>query len=188
MKPIEVKRSDLHRLERQLKRSTRQSLQLLSCLLADHTRGNPIEVLSLFKFTELGFDPLVHGRRLNFIEQVNQAFTVYASLKAASHLFATSDAEVIKMNVGPHKGFDIEAFDDATNAIGVAEVFAAVDPKNNQKLKKDVERVRLSSLPLRMVYFISPTEDEFTFETLISAGGEITLSDGILIKRLKGFS
>jgi len=186
MKPIEVKRSDLHRLERQLKRSTRQSLQLLSCLLADHTRGNPIKVLSLFKFTELGFDPLVHGRRLNFIEQVNQAFTVYASLKAASHLFATSEAETIKMNVGPHKGFDIEVFDYATNAMGVAEVFAAVDPRNNQKLKKDVERVRQSNLRLRRVYFLSPMEKDFTFEKLDFVDGELTLTDGIFIKRLKG--
>jgi len=186
MKPIEVKRSDLHRLERQLKRSTRQSLQLLSCLLADHTRGNPIEVLSLFKFTELGFDPLVHGRRLNFIEQVNQAFTVYASLKAASHLFATSDADVIKMNVGPHKGFDLEVYNAAANVIGFAEVFAAVDPKNNRNLIRDVVRVRLFKLPLRRVYFLSPKDIEFTFETLRSVDGELTLADGILIKRLKG--
>jgi len=188
MKPIEVKRSDLYRLGRQLKRSTRQSLQLLSCLLADHTRGDPIEVLSLFKFSELGFDPLVHGRRLNFIEQVNQAFTVSASLKAASHFFATSDAHVIRMNIGAHKGFDLEVYDDASNAIGVAEVFAAVDPRNNQKLRRDVERVRSSILPLRRVYFLSPSDKEFGFENSVSKGGELTLPDGFFIKRLKNLT
>jgi hypothetical protein len=157
-------------------------------LLADQTRSNPIGVLSLFKFTELGFDPLVHGRRLNFIEQVNQAFTVSASLKAASHFFATSDAHVIKMNVGPHKGFDLEVFNEATNQIGVAEVFAAVDPKNNQKLKRDVGRVRQSNLPLRRVYFLSPIDEDFAFESLIATDGELTLADGVFIKRVKGLS
>jgi hypothetical protein len=186
MKPQEVKRTDLIRLERQLKRSTKQSLHLLSCLLAEHGRSNPIEVLSLFKFTELGYDPLVHGRRLNFIEQVNQSFTVLASLKAAHHLFATTDAASIKMNLGPHKGFDLEVSDGSASVFGVAEVFAAVSPNNNSKLKKDVDRVRASSLPLRRVYFLAPNSVGFSFEKVASLDGEIVLSDGVLIKHLRG--
>ena len=57
------------------------------------------------------------------------------------------------LNHGTRSGGDIE-----TAEIGglVAEVFAAVHPKNNRKLDKDIERVGAANAEYRYMFFMCP--------------------------------
>ena len=106
------------------------------------------------KFEELGCDPFDTGRNLNLIEQINQTFTYMASLKAAEYLFDHYPTlKSLTLNLGTRSGWDIE-----TDEIGgiVAEVFAAVHPKNNRKLMKDIEKVKVAAAKYRYVFFMCP--------------------------------
>ena len=97
-----------------------------------------IEVLQFIKFNQIGANPLAKNEKWNLIEQVNQTFTYLASLKAAKYLFAKHKKllsnQSLVLNLGTASGSDIYSEDGKI----IAEVFAATDPQNNQKLKKAI--------------------------------------------------
>lgn len=133
-------------------RSSAEQTQLSIAELSGSTV--PIEFLFRLKFEATGCDPLTPDRPLNLIEQLNQTFTYLASFNAAKHLFTHITAvESLALNIGTKSGWDIESNDDGGL---VAEVFAAVAPSNNQKLKKDGERVAASMAKHRYVFFMCP--------------------------------
>jgi hypothetical protein len=105
----------------------------------------------------LRFEP--HGRQplgtepLNLIEQLNQTFTYLASLAGTRFLFREFPAHApYKLNLGPTAGPDIISSDGQI----AAEVFAAVDPENNQKLSADIEKVRSYGAVYRFVFYYCP--------------------------------
>jgi hypothetical protein len=110
--------------------------------------------LATLKFNAIGCDPLNAEKPLNLIEQLNQTFTYLASFQGAEFLFSRHpDIPSLQLNLGTSSGFDIES--DESGGL-VAEVFAAVTPKNNQKLTKDCKRVAESQAKHRYVLFMSP--------------------------------
>ena len=115
-------------------------------------QGSPMNVLGLIKFEPLGYDPL-GGKRLNLIEQVNQTFTYLATIEALRFLFRQHpEYAPFRVNLGTASGHDISSL----NGKIVAEVFAAVAPENNQKLKKDARKVHGSDAEYRYVFFACP--------------------------------
>ena len=113
-----------------------------------------ISLLYQMKFCKVGCDPLDLDRPLNLIEQLNQTFTYAASLKAAEYLFDRHrDVRSLTLNLGTRFGWDIETDDDGGI---VAEVFASVSPKNNDKLKEDIAKVAGAQARYRYVFFMCP--------------------------------
>jgi hypothetical protein len=115
---------------------------------------NPSDFLYQLKFEEMGCDPLNLSRKLNLIEQLNQTFTYIASFKAAEYLLQSHPPfSVLRLNLGTTSGWDIQSTE---NGGLVAEVFAAVNPRNNRKLEKDIEKVAKEKAKHRYVFFMCP--------------------------------
>jgi hypothetical protein len=115
--------------------------------------GDAIRLLAAIKFNKIGRDPLHPGRALNLIEQVNQTFTALVSVRAVDYLFAHHPhAAPFRVNLGTARGSDIESLDGSV----AAEVFAATHPASNQKLKKDIAKVRAVPARYRYVFFYCP--------------------------------
>lgn len=185
MKPITVVATDLQPLEDQIQKIASVTVNKLADFLASEVNHNALRVLAELRFSKTGTDPLISDSPLNLVEQLNQAFTVLTSIRAAKHMFATMKISRITMNLGPHKGTDLEAFNDQDQIIAVAEVFAAVKPSSNNKLRDDIERVRVCNTTSRSVYFISPIDYEFKVYGKRAINGELTLEDGVFIKHLR---
>ena len=128
--------------------------------------ADPLEALRKLKFEEWGHHPLhepkehrpLHGskkhRRLNFIEQLNQTFTILVSLAAAERLMEWfPQAGGLRLNLGATRGRDVEGI--IPNEVE-AEVFAAVRPNNNGKVTKDIKRLEMSPASNRYVFFYAP--------------------------------
>lgn len=113
-----------------------------------------LAILSRLKFSKAGCDPLDPGRPLNVIEQLNQTFTYKASFQAAAWLLEHHPEHApFCLRLGTSSGTDIESHD----GVVLAEVFAAVTPKNNRKLKADLKRLRDRTARHRYVFYLSPT-------------------------------
>lgn len=133
-----------------------EETQINVCELSGNKEA--IDLLYRMKFEEVGCDPLNSQRRLNFIEQLNQTFTYMASLKAAQYLLANyNDLKSLTLNLGTRPGWDIESNNDGGV---IAEVFAAVSPKSNRKLEKDVKKVSEATARRKFVFFMCPGFEE----------------------------
>jgi hypothetical protein len=117
--------------------------------------GSPLELLRSMKFEPAGFHP-ASGAPLNLIEQINQTWTYTVAIAAARQLLVLHpDADGFCLAPGAHASlpFDIVSGDRTI----VAEIFAAVTPANNGKLRKDLDK--LASRPdiqHRYVFFMAP--------------------------------
>ena len=110
-------------------------------------------LFSKMKFGGIGFDPLDSKRELNIVEQINQSFTYLASFYALELLFTEyQELAPFRLNLGTASGSDIESECGRL----AAEVFAAVTPTSNQKLKKDINKVLETNTKLKFVFFICP--------------------------------
>ena len=120
----------------------------LNNLMPDH-----MEALRAMKFERIGFNPL-DGTPLNLIEQLNQTFHNLASFAAASYLLEHfPQCEGLRLAPQFAAGIDISSI---VPGLVAAEVFAAVSPTNNHKLKKDAQRVDRAPAEHRFVFFYSP--------------------------------
>lgn len=140
------------------------------------TTKRPSDFLYQLKFQETGCDPLDPGRKLNLIEQLNQTFTYMASFKAAEYLLRSyppfSD---LTLNLGTTSGWDIESVE---NGGLVAEVFAAVNPRNNRKLEKDIEKVAKENAQHRYVFFMCPGIEAGPYSGISAPKGITVVSVG----------
>jgi hypothetical protein len=115
-------------------------------------------VFARLKFEPVGVHP-VEDRPLNLIEQINQTFTYIASLHGARWILDRHPRSApLHLNLGAIKGFDIESDDRSV----VAETFAAVDPRNNDKLAKDIRRVREADREYGYVFYLCPGQETRT--------------------------
>lgn len=142
--------NELEQLEQKLYESMDKSLlQMNSEINSDSSQT----LFSKMKFGGIGFDPLDSDRALNIIEQINQSFTYLASFYALEILFTEyPELAPFRLNLGTAAGSDIESECGEL----AAEVFAAVAPTSNQKLKKDINKVIKTDARLKFVFFMCP--------------------------------
>jgi hypothetical protein len=117
--------------------------------------SGPREILRKFKFEKVGFHP-IEAYPLNLIEQIDQTFTYLVALKAAEWLLDQHrEAAGFYLATGAHAAqmFDIMSIEP--NIVS-AEAFAAVHPDNNDKLLKDINKLRNSAALFRYAFFYSP--------------------------------
>lgn len=112
-----------------------------------------LEALARLKFAHAGCDPLDQARALNFVEQINQTFTYLASFEGARWLLREHPRSTpLVLNLGTTPGSDIESLD----GLIAAETFAATEPDSNDKLRKDIAKVRATNAKHKYVFFLSP--------------------------------
>lgn len=117
--------------------------------------GDGIDLLRALKFDQVGFHPL-DGHALNAIEQVNQIWTYLAALSAVRILFELHpDAGSFSIAPGAHAAQPLDVMSEIEGLVG-AEAFAAVDPRNNRKLAKDLNKLAQRPELHRYVFFASP--------------------------------
>lgn len=122
-------------------------------IVSEISTTDPQSLFSKMKFGGIGYDPLDPDRELNLIEQINQSFTYLASFYALEVLFSSHlDLAPFKLNLGTAPGSDIESECGQL----AAEVFASVTPTNNQKLKKDVDKVSKTDASFKYAFFTCP--------------------------------
>lgn len=151
MKQIELHSADeIKKYKDIIEKAAKQAKQELD-ILSD--KLSPIGYLEKIKYEKIGCDPLVPERNLNLIEQVNQTFTYLASLNAVRYLYSKYEyISSYRLNLGTCQGSDIEAY----NGSVAAEVFAATNPSSNQKLKKDIAKVKATTAKNKFVFFSCP--------------------------------
>ena len=141
---------ELEQLEQKLYESMDKTLYQISSEIDANTSQ---ALFAKMKFGGIGFDPLDPKRALNIIEQINQSFTYLASFYALEVLFTEySELAPFRLNLGTAPGSDIESECGEL----AAEVFASVTPTNNQKLRKDIDKVLETEARLKFVFFMCP--------------------------------
>ena len=117
--------------------------------------GDPLETLRRMKFEPVGFHP-VEDRPLNLVEQINQTWTYAVAVAATRQLLLLHpDAGGFHLAPGAHAARELDIMSEATGLVG-AETFAAVDPRNNDKLKGDLKKLAARTETHRYVFFLSP--------------------------------
>lgn len=117
--------------------------------------GEPMDLLRALKFDAVGCHPIA-GHALNAIEQINQTFTFAVALEAARFLLARHpEAGGFDLAPGAHMSMPLDIMSVAPGAVG-AETFAAVDPRNNRKLAKDLDKLATRHERFKYVFFCSP--------------------------------
>jgi hypothetical protein len=125
----------------------------LSELAKSFAANHGLQALWAMKFQPVGRDPLNSELPLNLIEQVNQTFTYLASAKAVKLLLGLHpELAPFTLNLGTSPGSDIESSCGRL----AAEVFAAVNTSNNQKLVRDRARVSQVNAEIKYVFFMCP--------------------------------
>ena len=145
--------SNIEELE-QFEQKLYESMDKALLQISSEINSNSSQTLfSKMKFGGIGFDPLDSKRELNIVEQINQSFTYLASFYALEVLFTEySELAPFRLNLGTAPGSDIESECGEL----AAEVFASVTPTNNQKLRKDIDKVLETEARLKFVFFICP--------------------------------
>lgn len=142
--------TDCDAIEAQVIAAASKTIDALKRLLNAH---EPLKAFAKLKFDQSGFHP-TENRSLNLIEQINQTFTYLASVRAARWLLERHpDVDVLRLNLGTSAGSDIEALDGSV----AAETFAAVTPRNNNKLNADIEKVSKTGAAHKYVFYICPS-------------------------------
>jgi hypothetical protein len=117
--------------------------------------GDALDLLRSMKFEVVGRHP-IEDRPLNFVEQVNQTWTYAAALAATRKLLELHpEANGFKVAPGADMALPLDIMSVVENLVG-AEVFAAVDPRNNRKLALDLAKLANRPELHRYVFFSSP--------------------------------
>ena len=129
-----------------------------------------LQGLVRLKFDHTSCDPLT-GESINFIEMLNQSFSDLVVLKAVDDLLVRFPDKKFEMRMGALSGYDICSTDQEI----VAECFAAVTAFNNQKIKKDAEKLMQLGKGIRKyLYFYSREDTEEKIAAFMGKYPEIT--------------
>ena len=140
---------DIEQERHKIAQAARSAIAALSQII---TSDQPLDAMYSMKFLEIGSHPL-DQHPLNLIEQLNQTFTILASLAGVEILLADNPSFVFNLNPGARAGLDIISTDKTI----VAEVFAAVDPANNRKLEKDIARLEETKAEKKLLFYFTPS-------------------------------
>ena len=117
--------------------------------------GDPLDMLRRMKFDPVGFHP-VEGRPLNLVEQINQTWTYAVAVAAARQLLLLHPkAGGFHLAPGARMARELDIMSAVPGLVG-AETFAAVDPRNNNKLAADLMKLASRPETYRYVFFLSP--------------------------------
>lgn len=142
---------DLEPLREGVRNAARCTVKKLNTLNTKST--DPLDALYTLKFDKSGYHP-VNQQQLDLGEQLNQTFTVLASLAAAKHLLKCRPECGLLLHLAEEAGKDIESIRDG---VLHAEVFASVKRRaNNDKFNKDIERLAKWGAIHRYIFFYSP--------------------------------
>lgn len=122
--------------------------------------GCPFSLMEALKFERIGRHPML-GHPLNVVEQVNQTWSWIAALRAAEVLLEWHpETEGLELAPDATMSIDLDIMSFQPGLVG-AEVFAAVDPRNNRKIAKDVAKMAQRPEQHRYVFFMSPMFPNF---------------------------
>ena len=141
---------DLEPLQQEVRNAAQRTIGTLNLRGTD-----PLHVLHTLRFDRPGYHP-VTGSATNLMEQLNQTFTVLATLAAARRLFkCITGLEALCLHLAEEGGRDIHGIPEG---VVEAEVYSAVRPKNNyeETLKADLTSLSKSQAAHRYVFFYSP--------------------------------
>ena len=117
--------------------------------------GDPLDMLRRMKFDPVGFHP-VEDRPLNLMEQINQTWTYAVAVAAVRQLLLLHpEAGGFHLAPGAHMARELDIMSEVPGLVG-AETFAAVHPRNNDKLATDLAKLAIRSETYRYVFFLSP--------------------------------
>jgi len=117
----------------------------------------PMQFLRRVKFEKRGYHPVDH-HKINLIEQVNQTWTYTVALRATKVLLKLHpEAGGLTLAPGANASQDLDIMSINAGLVG-AETFAATSPDSNQKMSKDLEKLktRKDSYKYRYVFYASP--------------------------------
>lgn len=93
------------------------------------------------------------------------------ALRAARHLLEMHpDAGGFVLAPGAHAAIELDIMSHAPGLVG-AETFAAVDPRNNAKLRDDLRKLGTRSEQHRYIFFMSPRFPGFNRLSQFERGG-----------------
>jgi hypothetical protein len=117
--------------------------------------GNPLDLLRRMKFETIGFHP-IEGHALNLVEQINQTWSYLVALAAVRQLLVLHpDIGGYRLAPGAHASIPLDIMSEVEGIVG-GETFAAVDPRNNDKLAMDLAKMAMRQEEFRYVFFMSP--------------------------------
>lgn len=117
--------------------------------------GDPLDLLRRMKFETIGFHP-IEGHALNLVEQINQTWSYLVALAAVRQLLVLHpDIGGYRLAPGAHASIPLDIMSEVEGIVG-AETFAAVDPRNNDKLAMDLAKMAMRQEEFRYVFFMSP--------------------------------
>ena len=138
-----------------VREKVRAAAQVTRQALAEQLVHNPMEAMFTLKFEEFGRHHL-EARTLNIIEQLNQSFTVMASLAAAEYLLDRfGNFGGLQLNPGTRRGRDIQSL-NPQNVTIEAEVFTCGRSYFRRKLRNDTERFIGANAEHCFVFFYCP--------------------------------
>lgn len=115
----------------------------------------PLDLLRRMKFETVGFHP-IEGHALNLVEQINQTWSYVVALAAARQLLLLHpDVGGYRLAPGAYASIPLDIMSEVEGRVG-AETFAAVDPRNNDKLITDLAKMAARREQFRYVFFMSP--------------------------------
>jgi hypothetical protein len=139
------------------------------------TSIDSVDLMFSLKFEPIGSHPITH-HKINLIEQINQFWTFVTALTAAREILKLHpDVGGLALAPGAHAAQQFDIMSRKKNVLA-AEVFAAVDPTNNGKIKSDVDKLANDKARYRYVFFMSPGRSHLERHEKYESGGVQVLS------------
>ena len=139
---------DLEPLREGVRNAARRTIEKLNTKSTD-----PLDALYSLRFDKSGYHP-VNQQQLDLGEQLNQTFTVLASLAAAKRLLKCRPKCGLRLHLAEEEGKDIESI---RGGVLHAEVFTSVKREpNNRKFNEDIKKLAESGATHLYIFFYSP--------------------------------
>jgi hypothetical protein len=123
--------------KQKISNSLEKSIKSVKLILENY---DPISAFNSFKYEKIVYDPLT-DKSENLIELINQHQTYLVTIKGLEYLFEKYPSKSFVARLGNISGFDIESTDKEI----IAECFAQVNFRNNNKLCDDLEKLNSNS-------------------------------------------
>ena len=124
-------------------------------------KNNEEDLLLSIKIDKTVCDPIT-GQPSNFVEMINQYYSNMVIAIAAEKILEMFPGQCLQLNTGTKTGFDIASLDNTV----VCECFSVVKATNNQKVKKDSEKLLKTNSKHRFLFFYSREDTTTSIERI----------------------